>query len=103
MELLPIDRFAQANLWKEIMLAMQRLPQIAMEYDIGKIFAWTAQLGGLKNISQFKIQMGSPAWLQQQAQMGNMVPLGGAANGPPPAAAANMAEPKQIGGVGPTG
>jgi hypothetical protein len=100
---LPIDRFAQANLWKEIMLAMQRLPQIAMEYDIGKIFAWTAQLGGLKNISQFKIQMGSPAWLQQQAQMGNMVPLGGAANGAPPAAAANMAEPKQIGGVGPTG
>jgi hypothetical protein len=91
---LPVDRFAQANLWKEILLAIQRMPQVAMQYDIGKIFAWTAQLGGLKNISQFKVQVASPAMLAAQVQQGNMVPMGGAAN---------LAEPAQLPNMGPTG
>lgn len=55
---LPVDRMAQANLWKEIMATIPRaMPQIAAEYDFSRIFAWTAQLGGLKNIHQFKVQV----------------------------------------------
>lgn len=95
---LPIDRFAQANLWKEIMLAMKQMPQLAMEYDLGKIFAWTAQLAGLKNINQMKLNMQSadPNKIAAAAQAGNIVPLN-------QATATNLNEPAQIPGMGPTG
>lgn len=91
---LPIDRFAQANLWKEIMVATQQMPQIAMQYDLAKIFAWTAQLAGLKNINQFKIKVMPDAQVQGMAQAGNVVPL---------PTKTNLNEPGQIAGVGPTG
>lgn len=57
---LPVDRMAQVNLWKEILMGMGRMPQVAMSYDLGKIFAWMANLAGLKNINQFKIQVLPP-------------------------------------------
>lgn len=73
---MPIDRMAQANLWKEIMANVRNMPpQVAMGYDWARIFAWAAVLGGLKNIQQFKVQMVSDATLQGQAQAGNVVPL----------------------------
>lgn len=97
---LPVDRFAQANLWKEIMMSMQRMPEIAMQYDVGKIFAWVAQLAGLKNINQFKIQQMPMGMIGNQVQAGNLVPLGG---GPPPAMAQNLSEPAQLPNMGATG
>ena len=73
---LPIDRMAQANLWKELMGGLRMMPpQIAQEYDWTRIFAWVAQLAGLKNISQFKVQVVPDAQLQQQAQQGNVIPM----------------------------
>jgi hypothetical protein len=73
---LPVDRMAQANLWKELMANIQRMPpQIAQSYDWGKMFGWVASLSGLKNISQFRIQVAPDAMLQQQAQMGNVIPM----------------------------
>lgn len=73
---MPIDRQAQANMWKEILLGMSRMPQqIVQSYDISKIFAWMAQLGGLKNINQMKIQVMPNEQLEQQATAGNVVPL----------------------------
>jgi hypothetical protein len=78
---LPIDRFAQANLWKELLLGMSQMPQIAMQYDLGGIFSWMAQLAGLKNITQFKIA--PDAQVAAQAQAGNLVPSGGGANAIP--------------------
>lgn len=71
---LPVDRMAQANLWKEILMGLTRMPpQIAMQYDVGKIFAWTAQLSGLKNINQFKVQVLPPG----VAPSAGAIPLGG--------------------------
>ena len=58
--MLPVDRMAQANLWKEILLNVGRVPQIMMQYDIGRIFAWMASIAGLKNINQFKVQVLPP-------------------------------------------
>lgn len=73
---LPIDRMAQANLWKEVLMGLTRMPpQISSTYDMSKIFAWMATLGGLKNINQMKVQMVDPAQLQQQAQAGNIIPM----------------------------
>ena len=51
---LPVDRFAQATLWKEILMGLRNMPEVAVQYDIGKMFAWMAGLAGIKNMSQFK-------------------------------------------------
>lgn len=73
---LPIDRMAQANLWKELMAGLRMMPpQVSMGYDWGRIFAWVAMLGGLKNINQFKVQVMPDQLLQAQAQAGNVVPM----------------------------
>lgn len=76
---LPVDRFAQATLWKEIFMVIGKVPQIAAQYDIGRIFAFMAQLAGLKNITQFKVMPDAQA--MQQAQAGNMVPTKDAMGG----------------------
>jgi len=93
---LPIDRFAQANLWKELLLGFERMPAVAMQYDIGRIFAWVAQLSGLRNIDQFRIQMAPNAQLQAQAQQGNVIPLNAAMGSSNP----NYLQ-QPTGGVGP--
>lgn len=102
---LPIDRFAQANLWKEVLVGMADMPQLAMQYDIGKIFAFMAQLGGLKNINQFKIKAVPDAMLNASAAAGNSIPLGGPSGGPGTIGGteggAGLTRP--ISGVGPTG
>lgn len=72
---MPVDRFAQANLWNTMISQAMRAPQIAAQYDLGKIFGWVASLAGLKNVQQFKVQVADPAMLDQQAQAGNVVPL----------------------------
>jgi hypothetical protein len=73
---LPVDRMAQANLWKELMGNIRMMPpEIAMGYDWSRIFAWVAQLGGLKNITQFKIQLTPQEQLLRMAQQGNVVPM----------------------------
>lgn len=101
---LPIDRFAQANLWKEIMGQLRTMPpQVAAGYDLVRMFAWVAQLAGLKNINQFKIQTQVMPPLQEeqlpgQVQAGNVVPLG-----PQSGTNANLNEPGQIPGMGATG
>lgn len=74
---MPLDRFAQANLWKEILVASKQMPEIGMTYSISKIFAWIAQLAGLRNIDKFRIEMGSPEQLQAMAAAGNVVPIRG--------------------------
>lgn len=84
---MPIDRQAQANMWKEILMGLGRMPpQIAQTYDISKIFAWMAQLGGLKNINQMRVQVMQPG----QGPPPDMVPIGGTA---PPALPAPTENP----------
>lgn len=72
---LPVDRFAQVTMWRELLGQIAQVPQIMMQYDLGKIFAWVAQLAGIKNINQFKIQVQPDAMLAQQSQAGNVIPL----------------------------
>lgn len=100
---LPIDRFAQANLWREMFVAMRNMPDIAQQYDLGKLFAWVAQLAGLKNINQFKIQaqVVPDQMMAQQAQAGNVVPMPGRMT--PPQSMGNAPEPGQLSGMGTTG
>lgn len=94
---MPVDRFAQANLWQMILGQMGNFPSIMATYDIAKIFAWVAHLAGIKNMQQFRLVSDQAA--QQQLQAGNVVPISQAAS----AAGVNLNEPRQIAGVGPTG
>jgi hypothetical protein len=72
---MPVDRYAQANLWQQMLAQVSKVPQVAGQYDLGRIFAWVASLAGLKNVQQFKMQSMDPAALQQSLQAGNSVPL----------------------------
>lgn len=94
---LPVDRFAQANLWQMLMSQLPQYPSIMMQYDIAKIFAWVANLAGVKNLTQFRIT--DPAVLQQQLQAGNVVPISQAGN----KSNTNLNEPRQSPLAGPTG
>lgn len=95
---LPVDRFAQANLWKEILAGMVKLPGVAQKYDIPGIFAWTAQLAGLKNINQFKINVLPDQQVAGAAATGNVVPLAEGAQD-----LTRVGEPGQIPNLGTTG
>jgi len=106
---LPVDRFAQVSMWTNLLQQMAQSPQVLQQYDLGRIFAWIAQLGGLKNIHRFKVEIVEPDALLQQGQAGNVVPIGGP-NGPntgaaPTGAPSGEREPPtapQIAGVGPS-
>jgi hypothetical protein len=87
----PLDRMAQVNLWKELLQAIMTSQPIAMQYDIGKIFAYIAQLAGIRNIDRFKIQMMQPG--EQPAP--NDIPIQGGA----PSSNPNLL--RQIPGQGP--
>lgn len=89
---LPIDRFAQANLWKEILSNIQTMPGVLQQFDITGMFVWMAQLAGLRNINQFRIQLTQDQQLAAQAQAGNVVPLN----------QNQGAAPLQIPNIGPT-
>lgn len=89
---MPVDRFAQVNLWQQLMASMARVPGALQQYDLGKIFAFIAQLGGLKNVNRFKVQIMPDAQMAGAAQAGNAVPM-----------RANLNEPSQIPGMGGTG
>ncbi|MCF6237459.1 MAG: hypothetical protein L3J79_01365 [Candidatus Marinimicrobia bacterium] len=78
---LPVDKFAQANLWRGLMGEMRQIPQLAAQYDISKIFAFVAQLAGLKNIDQFRIEVVPDGSLDSQVMAGNVLPMGGAPAG----------------------
>lgn len=86
---LPIDRTALLGVWKEIWMAIMSNPLLAQKYDGGKIFEYIAELGGAKNVSQFRINSAPDGQLTDAAASGNAVPLGptgaGTARGNPAA------------------
>lgn len=100
---LPVDRFAQVNLWQQLMAGATKLPQVMAQYDFGRIFAFVAQLAGLKNINQFRVQVVPDATMQNSVQAGNSVPAAPAdAPGMTPNAENAGGSPPQIPGMGQT-
>lgn len=72
---LPIDRMAMANLWQQLLGQIRQIPPLMMQYDLAKIFAYVAQLAGIRNVNRFKVQIGDPAQLAQMADMGKAIPI----------------------------
>lgn len=91
---MPVDRFAQANLWGQLFAQMRNFPEIMQQYDMAGVFGWVAQLAGLKNIKQFRLNVVPDQQLSAQVQAGNVVR---------PRNPEIVPEPGQVPGVGPTG
>jgi hypothetical protein len=72
---MPVDRLAQANLWKDILMQMRGMPTLMMQYDLGRIFAWVASLAGVRNVNRFKLQIGTPEAMAQQVDAGNLIAM----------------------------
>ncbi len=73
----PIDRLAQANFWKELLMQMSRVPNLAMEWNIGDMIAHAMKLQGERNVDRFRIRVGQPGAVPGA----NMIPVGGANGG----------------------
>lgn len=78
---LPIDRYAQVVLWKDLLAQISQIPQIAQKYDFAKIFGWLAQLAGIRNLDVFLI---SDEEAIRGAESGELVAFTGGAGAPPP-------------------
>lgn len=75
---LPIDRYAQAQLWQNLLAQVRNYPQIMQQYDFARIFGWVAGIAGLKNVHRFKVQVVPDGMMQRQVQAGNAIPLAAA-------------------------
>lgn len=78
---LPLDRVAMLDVWKEILLGVGQSPVLSQRFSLPSIFEYVAELGGAKNIEQFRIEQGSPEQIEQQAAAGNVVPMDQALQG----------------------
>lgn len=96
---LPVDRFAQANLWRQIFADLRQFPQLQAEFDMARVFSYVAKLAGAKNFDRFKVQTMPDEQVQDQVQRGNLVPV----NGGDAKELANRNEPGQIPNIGATG
>ena len=57
---LPYDKMALVEQWKEIMFGIAQEPELRQEYSLSRIFRYVAELGGAKNIDNFKQQLAQP-------------------------------------------
>ena len=74
---LPIDRFAQASLWKELFLVFKQFPQLSASYDLPGIMGLIAWLSGVKNFDQYRLEAASDGQVLNGVQAGNLVPIQG--------------------------
>jgi len=81
---MPVDKFALATLWKDLMAQMKGFPELLARYDIAEIFNHVGQLAGIKNLKRFQISVQPDEALAAQAQAGNLIPLRGGRGGPGP-------------------
>lgn len=86
---MPIDRIAQATLWKDLLGQAARVPPLAASLDWMKLFTYIGQLSGLRNTDSFKLQLTPDEQVARQLEAGNLVPgpTQGKANGQQQAAA----------------
>lgn len=75
---MPLDRVAMLDAWQQILQAMLADPELRQRYDVGKTFEHVAELGGVRNIESFRVQV-SPqpdALVSDGVQSGNLQPVG---------------------------
>ena len=104
--ILPPDKIALFQIWRELTQAASQSEILSQTHDIGKMFEHTAELGGARNIEEFRRQGAPPEGVlqitptedgevQDQAQAGNLVPVQPQAAANP--AAAGLPAPPGVG------
>lgn len=73
---MPIDRMAQANLWRQFMADVSKSPEMMQAFPLVPMGTHMMQLMGLRDIKKFQMQVVPDGQLQQQVQQGNSVPAG---------------------------
>lgn len=74
---MPVDRYAQAMLWKEMLSVFMSSKQPMPGIDMMGILKHIAYLSGVKNFSQFEVKVMPDAQVMGNLAAGNVVPLGG--------------------------
>ena len=87
---MPMDRLAQAMLWKELFMLFKQVPQLTSGYDIFGILDLIAWLSGVKNFDQYRLNVSDDETVQNQVQAGNLVPLRSANGGAESDASGNV-------------
>lgn len=72
---MPIDRFAQAQLYQELMLGLAQNPMLAQQFDFVRMATYIAKLFGMKSVDEFRVQTVPNQQLEAEVQAGNAVPL----------------------------
>lgn len=57
---LPLDKVALLDVWKEILMGVAGSPILSQQFNLVTIFEYVAQLGGAKNIEEFKLNVAAP-------------------------------------------
>lgn len=70
---LPIDKVAMLDVWKEILMGVMQDQELRQQYSVPKIFEHVAELGGAKNLEQFKMMQDDQ--LERQVQAGNVASM----------------------------
>jgi len=80
---MPVDRFAQASLWKELFLAFKQFPELAMAYDVPGIMGLIANLSGVKNFDKYRLKATPDDAIANAVKAGNLIPMtkGGPSDG----------------------
>jgi hypothetical protein len=92
---LPADKVGLLQVWKDLLVSIAGDPELRGQFRIDRIIEHIAQLGGVKDITQFKVVAMPDAELAAQAQMGNMMPAGGLV-GPAGSAGAEGFDPSML-------
>lgn len=74
---LPIDRVAMLDVWKELFTVVLQDQELRATYSIPNLFAKVAELGGVKNLDNYKVNVQAMPQqaLDQQVQAGNVVSI----------------------------
>lgn len=99
---MPIDRFAMANMMREIMVDVGRIGPAAQGFNFMAWIEEIANIQGLKHFDRFKIQVAPQPLLTQQAAAGNIVPIGGGNGRGGTEGLSGVPGPRQPTGMGPT-
>lgn len=110
---MPVDRYAQANLFTQMFAQIRQFPELVEGYDLPKIFAYVLQLSGIKNINQFRVEVQSDEQVASGAANGQLRSVGGASGrgggarprtaGSDTAGAEAARDPSRVAGLGPAG
>jgi hypothetical protein len=99
---MPIDRFAMANMMREIMVDVGRIGPAAQGFNFMNWIEEIANIQGLKHFDRFKLQVAPGPMLDQQATAGNIVPLGGGNGRRGTEGLSGVPGPRQPSGMGPS-